>query len=142
MDREPPVPPELWEQSPPHIQAPLWAVLEGYERRRSALEAAVRELKEQLGRSAQHSSQPPSTERPHGTRQPPRPPWGRTRGGPPGHPGQQRAGLPRAAGDDGVVRQPPYCRRCGEAVPGREAEPLRQQGIAVPPPVPPGTADP
>jgi transposase len=120
MYREPPVPPELWEQVPPHVQATLWVVIDGYERRVSALEAEVRELKEQVGRSSQNSSPPPSADRPHVKRKPPRAPSGRTRGGQPGHPVHQRALLPLEEVDEVVVRKPTHCRRGGEALGGRE----------------------
>jgi transposase len=35
-----------------------------------------------------------------------------------------------------VVRKPPQCRRCGEALQGNDPEPLRHQVIEVPPPTP------
>jgi transposase len=130
------VPPELWEQIPPHIQAALGVVIEGYERRISALEAEVRELKEQLGRNAQNSSRPPSADGPQVKRKPPRAPSGRQRGGQPGHPVHHRALLPVEEVDEVVVCKPPHCRRCGEVLQGTDTEPLRHQVIEVPPPVP------
>src|SRR5919205_2611368 len=113
MHREPPLPPELWEQIPPHIQAALWVVFESYERRINVLEDEVRELKEQVGRSSQNSSQPPSADRPHAKRKPPQAPSGRPRGGQPGHPVHQRASLPLEDVGEVVVRAPTHCRRCG-----------------------------
>src|SRR5260370_25591892 len=97
MYREPPVPPELWEQVPPHVQTVLWVVIDNYERRLNTLEAEVRELKEQLGRTSQNSSQPPSADGPHVKPNPPRAPSGRKRGGQPGRPLHQRTLLPRSA---------------------------------------------
>ena len=33
MERTPPIPVELWEQIPPHVQAVLWEVFDRYEAR-------------------------------------------------------------------------------------------------------------
>jgi len=41
MPRTQPIPLELWEQIPPHVQAVLCAVGNGYERRIAALEQEV-----------------------------------------------------------------------------------------------------
>ena len=43
MERTPPIPVELWEQIPPHVQAVLWVVLDRYEARIVSLEAEVSE---------------------------------------------------------------------------------------------------
>ncbi len=136
MHREPPLPPELWAQIPPHVQAALWLVLDGHARRIAALEAEVTELKARLGQNSQNSSWPPSTDGPHLKRTPPREPSGRKRGGQPGHVVHQRALLPWEHVDEVIVRKPPHCRRCGGALQGAEAQPLRHQVIEVPPPVP------
>jgi transposase len=143
MRREPPLPPELWDRVPPEIQAALWVVVGGYERRIAALEAEVtelkgevRELREKLGQTSQNSSRPPSSDGPHVKRKPPRAPSGRKRGGQPGHPVHQRALLPLEQVDEVVVRKPTHCRRCGEALDGRDAAPWRHQVVEVPPPVP------
>lgn len=136
MFREPPVPPELWEQIPPHIQAALRVVIDGYAQRISALEAEVRELKEQVGRNSQNSSRPPSSDGPRVKRKPPRALSGRRRGGQPGHPGHQRVLLPVEQVDEVVVRKPTHCRRCSGALHGTDAEPLRHQVVEVPPPAP------
>jgi hypothetical protein len=47
----PPLPPELWDQTPPVIQGVLLVISEGYERRITALEDEVAELKEQARRT-------------------------------------------------------------------------------------------
>jgi transposase len=135
MYREPPVPLELWEQVPPHVQTVLWVVIDNYERRLNALEAEVRELKEQLGRTSQNSSQPPSVDGPHVKRKPPRAPSGRKRGGQPGHPVHQRTLLPLEEVDEVVMCKPAHCRRCGAVLQGADTEPLRHQVLEVPPPV-------
>ena len=43
MERTPPIPVELWEQIPPHVQAVLWVVLDRYEARIVSLVAEVSE---------------------------------------------------------------------------------------------------
>jgi transposase len=143
MRREPPLPPVVWDQIPPHIQAASRVMVEGYERRIATLEAEVgelksevRELKEQLGQNSQNSSRPPSSDGPQVKRKPPREPAGRKRGAQPGHAAQQRALLPLEQVQEVVVRKPPQCRRCGEALQGSDPEPLRHQVIEVPPPMP------
>jgi hypothetical protein len=49
MKSEPLLPPELWDRIPPAVQAALWLVVEGYERRIAALEAQVTGLKGEVG---------------------------------------------------------------------------------------------
>jgi hypothetical protein len=41
MERTPPIPAELWEQIPLHVQAVLWEVFDRYEARIAKLEAEV-----------------------------------------------------------------------------------------------------
>src|SRR5262245_39863168 len=91
MLRTPPLPPELWEQVPPAVQAALRVIIDGYERRVAALERAVAELKEQVRRPSQNSSKPPTSDGPHLKRKPPKEPSGRKPGGQPGHPIHRRA---------------------------------------------------
>jgi transposase len=136
MERKPPLPKELWDRIPPDLQAALWVVVEGYEQRLAALAAEVAELKERLNQNSQNSSRPPSADGPHVKRKPPREPSGRKRGGQPGHPVQRRVLLPVEQVQEVVVRKPPQCRRCGEALQGTDPEPLRHQVIEVPPPTP------
>jgi transposase len=143
MRREPLLPPELWNRIPPEVQAALWLVVEGYEQRIAVLEAEVvelrgevRDLKAQLGQNSQNSSRPPSSDGPHVKRKPPQAPSGRQRGGQPGHPVYQRTLLSPEQVDEVVVRKPTHCRRCGGALQGSDAEPLRHQVIEVPPPAP------
>lgn len=143
MEREPPLPHALWDQIPPPVQAGLWLVVEGYEQRIAMLEAEgvelkgeVQGLKAQLGQNSQNSSRPPSSDGPQVKRKPPQAPSGRKRGGQPGHPVHQRELLPLEEVDEVVVRKPLHCRRCGEALEGRDEAPLRHQVVEVPPPVP------
>ena len=143
MHREPPLPPELWDRIPSEGQAALWLMVESYEQRIAALEAAlvagkgeVCELQAQLGQSSRNCSRPPSTDGPQVKRKPPRAPSGRKRGGQPGHPVHQRALLPVEAVDEVRVRKPAHCRRCGGALQGSDTTPLRHQVVEVPPPRP------
>ncbi len=136
MRREPPLPKELWDQIPPPVQAAMWAVVEGYERRIAALAAEVAELREQLNRNASNSSQPPSADRPAVKRQPPRAPSGRPRGAQPGHPLYQRPLVPVEQVKAVIACRPSHCRRCGRALPGRDPQPWRHQVLEVPPATP------
>lgn len=83
---KPPLPPELWEQIPPQVQAALGVVIEGYKRRLAVSEAEVAALKERLNQNSQTSSRPPSTAGPHVKRKPPQAPAGRKPGAQPGPP--------------------------------------------------------
>jgi hypothetical protein len=94
MPRTPPLPPELWDQIPPVIQSLLLLIIEGYERRITALEREVAVLKEQAQRNSQNSSKPQSSDGPHVKRKPPQAPSGRKRGGQPGHPLHRRTWIP------------------------------------------------
>ena len=136
MHREPPLPKELWDQIPPHLQAALWVMVEGYERRIAALEAEVAELKVRLNQNSQNSSRPPSADGPQVKRAPPRPPSGRKRGAQAGHAVPPRALVPMEAVAEVVVCKPQHCRRCGEPLQGSDPQPWRHQVIEVPPPAP------
>ncbi len=133
MRREPPLPKEVWEQIPPAVQAARWVRIESYERRIAALEAEVAELKEQVRQNSQNSSRPPSTDGSQVKRTPPRAPSGRKRGVQPGQPHHERTVVPLAQVKEGIPGKPLQCRRCGGAVPGSDAPPLRHQVVAVPP---------
>ena len=87
MSAEPPIPRELWEEVPPDAQAAILALVRAFERRIAALEA-------RLGQDSSNSSRPPSSDPPHVSRRPPRPPSGKKRGGQTGHGRHTRAGPP------------------------------------------------
>lgn len=136
MERTPPIPVELWEQIPPHVQAVLWVVFDRYEARIAKLEAEVAELKAQHNQSSQNSSKPPSSDGPHVKRKPPRPSSGRRRGGQSGHRAHHRALVPVEKVNDMIVCTPTHCRRCGCALQGMDSHPHRHQVVELPPPMP------
>jgi hypothetical protein len=86
MQRTPPLPLELWDQIPPAVHPVLVVIIDGYERRITALEREVAGLKEQVWRNSQNSSKPPSSDGLHVKRKLPKEPSGRKPGGQPGHP--------------------------------------------------------
>lgn len=132
MKREPPLPQELWDWIPPEIQAAIWVLVDGYERRIATLETEVAELKERLNQTAQNSSRPPSADPPEVKRTPPRAPSGRQRGAQPGHPRYERTLVPLEQVQEVVPCKPHQCRRCGAALQGSDAQPLRHQVMEVP----------
>ena len=136
MERTPPIPAELWEQIPPHVQAVLWVVLDRYEARIVSLEAEVVELKARLDQSSQNSSKPSSSDGPHVKRKPPRPPSGRKRGGQPGHRAHHRTLVPVEKVNEVIVCRPTHCRRCGQELQGSDLPPHRHQVVELPPPIP------
>lgn len=136
MKREPPLLQELWDQIPPHIQAAIWVLVEGYEQRIAALEAEVAELKERLNQNSRNSSRPPSSDGPEVKRKPPQEPSGRKRGAQPGHPHYQRPLVPVEQVQEVVPCKPSQCRRCGGGLEGSDPQPLRHQVMEVPLPVP------
>jgi transposase len=136
MERTPPLPVELWEQIPLHVQAVLWEVFDRYEARIARLEAEVAELKAQRNQNSQNSSKPPSSDGPHVKRKPPRPASGCNRGGQPGHPAHHRTLVPVAKVNEVIVCTPTHCRRCGQKLYGSDPQPHRHQVVELPPPVP------
>jgi transposase len=136
MERTPPIPIELWEQIPLHVQAVLWEVFDRYGVRIAKLEAEVAELKAQRNQNSQNSSKPPSSDGPHVKRKPPPPPSGRRRGGQPGHRAHHRTLVPVEKVDEVIVCTPTHCRRCGRELQGNATQPHRHQVIELPPPVP------
>jgi transposase len=107
---------ELIARQPPEAQAIIRALL-----------AKIQELQDRLNQSPRNSSSPPSTEHPHA--KPPRrqPRATRPRGGQPGHARHERPLLPAEQCDDVIPLKPAACRRCGRALSGEDAAPLRHQ---------------
>ena len=92
-----------------------------------ALLAKIQDLQDRLNQSPRNSSLPPSSEHPHA--KPPRrkPRATRPSGGQPGHPRHERPLLPTEQCDDVIPLKPATCRRCGRALAGEDAAPLRHQ---------------
>jgi len=107
---------ELIARQPPEAQAIIRALL-----------AKIQELQDRLKQSPRNSSSPPSSEHPHA--KPPRrkPRATRPPGGQPGHPRHERPLLPSELCDDVIPLKPATCRRCGRALAGEDAAPLRHQ---------------
>src|SRR5262249_26369507 len=89
--------------------------------------AKIQERKARPKQSPRNSSPPPSSEPPHA--KPPRrkPGAARPSGGQPGHPRHERPLLPAEQCDDVIPLKPASCRRCGRALAGEDAAPLRHQ---------------
>lgn len=130
MHTLPPLPPELWEQTPLAVQEYIRA-LEG---RVAELEATVQRWLERLQQDSHNSSRPPSSDLPHALRPPPRRvPSGRKRGGQPGHQGQTRALVPIEEVDTVIPVKPRQCHRCQHALQGEDSQPHRHQVTELPP---------
>src|SRR5215475_15206570 len=120
MNSEPLFTPELWERTPPEVQAYLRAL----EAKVAALEALVQQLREQLQQDSRTSSRPPSSDSPGAVaKRPRREATGRRPGGQPGHEGQTRALV--SAEDVNVVIpvKPERCRRCQQPLHGEDPQP-------------------
>lgn len=89
--------------------------------------AKIEELEERINKTPQNSSKPPSTEHPHAKTPRKKSRSKRKRGGQPGHAKRERPLIPADECDDVILLKPGECRRCGEALVGEDAEPLRHQ---------------
>jgi transposase len=138
MDTHPILPPELWDQTPPEVQAHIRALevrlesLEALEARVHTLQEQVRTLEEQLKQNSRNSSRPPSSDPPQAQR-PKRPRSGRRRGGQPGHRGQTRTLLPVEEVNQVVLIKPEQCAGCRAPLTGDDPTPFRHQVIEIPP---------
>src|SRR5688572_3310321 len=138
MDTHPILPPELWDQTPPEVQAYIRALevrlesLESLEARVHTLQEQVRTLEEQLKQNSRNSSRPPSSDPPQ-AQGPKRPRSGRRRGGQPGHRGQTRTLLPVEEVNQVVLIKPEQCAGCHAPLTGDDPTPFRHQVIEIPP---------
>ena len=114
METLPSFPHEVWERTPPEVQAYIRALEARVETLVSmvhAFQEQVRTLQEQLHQTSQNCSRPPSSDPPqHG--RPRRPRSQRRRGGQPGHPGHTRTLIPVEDVDEVVVIKPEQCAHC------------------------------
>ena len=135
MDTHPSLPPELWERTPPAVQAYIRALearIVTFEAMVHTLQEQVRTLQEQLNQTSRNSSRPPSSDPPQSPR-PRRPRGQRRRGGQPGHPGHTRHLVPVEEVDEVVVLKPAQCQGCHAPLSGEDASPFRHQVIEIPP---------
>jgi transposase len=138
MDTHSILPLELWDQTPPEVQAYIRALevrlesLEALEARVHTLQEQVRTLEEQLKQNSRNSSRPPSSDPPQAQR-PKRPRSGRRRGGQPGHRGQTRTLLPIEEVNQVVPIKPEQCAGCRAPLTGDDPQPFRHQVIEMPP---------
>src|SRR5919108_3097984 len=128
METHPGLPPELWDQTPPEVQAYIRAL----EARVATLEGMMQALQEQLNQTSRTSSRPPSSDPPHRER-PHGPRSTRRRGGQPGHPSSTRTWIPVEAVDEVVVIKPAQCTHCQVPLSGDDPKPWRHQVIEIPP---------
>jgi transposase len=135
MDTHPSLPQELWERTPPEVQAYIRALETRVETLGSivhTLQEQVHTLQEQLNQSSRNSSRPPSSDPPQ--RQRLRRARGkRCRGGQPGHPGHARTFIPVEDVDEVVVLKPTQCTHCQAPLAGDDSKPWRHQVIELPP---------
>lgn len=115
--------PELWNRTPPEVQAIFLEMVETIKR----LERRVEDLERRLGKNPQNSSLPPSSQHPHAKPAPPKPKSKRKRGGQPGHKKFERTLVPPEEVSETIVIKPDACRCCGERLCGRDLQPLRHQ---------------
>jgi transposase len=136
MNAHPPLPPEIWEHTPPAAQEMIVAQAAALAQLRAEvaqLKATVEELAQRLGRNSRNSSQPPSADPPQTTTRPRREPSGRRPGGQPGHEGQSRALVPVEEVDVVIPVKPMQCPRCQQPLQGDDPQPQRQQVAEIPP---------
>ena len=120
MDTHPTLPQELWELTPPEVQASIEALearlasMGDLEARVVALEALGQALQERRNQTSQHAARPPASDPPQHPH-PRRPRGKRRRGGQLGHPGHTRPLLPVDAVDESVVLKPEQCPSCHAA---------------------------
>lgn len=122
MDSSPPLPPELWDKTPPDVREAILALVLVFERRIAALEA-------RLNQNSSNSSRPPSTDGPRHKRGVPKPPSQRRRGGQKGHPKAERTILQP---DEVIDHKPSQCHHCGTALVGEDPNPIIDQVIELP----------
>jgi transposase len=122
MSAESPLPPELWDKTPPDVREAIRTLVLIFEGRIAALEA-------RLGQDSSNSSRPPSSDGPRVKRGVPRVPSGRRRGGQQGHPKHGRVILPP---DEVHDHKPSRCGRCDSPLAGDDPDPVIDQVIELP----------
>ena len=135
------IPEGVWEASHPlmrNLVLEQARQIEDLTAQLTALAVRVAKLEEQKGRSSSNSSKPPSSDgsgfKPKGKGKDNG--SGRKRGGQKGHPGAGRDLLPSEQCKEVIPHFPTTCRGCGEALSGKDPEPLRHQVVDIPKIVP------
>lgn len=103
------------------------------EQRIVALEEENRYLREQIGRNSSNSSQPPSTDSPAKKPEKKQHHSGKKRGGQKGHAGYSRELIPVEKCQSVADHIPTECRKCGNKLSGKDANPYRHQVVELPP---------
>lgn len=136
-----PLPPELsiteddWNHTPPAVQVvviALWQQVQTLQAQVTILQAEVAQLREQLGRNSQNSSQPPSSDAPSAPPRVPRAPSGRKAGGQSGHIGHGRKLVPVEQVQHVIDLKPTQCHDCGALLLGEDPQPVRHQVADLP----------
>ena len=130
METQPPLPSDIWDQTPPEAQAYIEALMA----RVTALEAAIKEVTGRLQQDSHNSSRPPSSDNSSGkTRKRRQQPSGGRPGGQPGHQGHTRELIPVDEVTQVVTLKPLSCSRCHHALMSEDPQPHRHQVIEIPP---------
>ena len=119
---------EDWQATPESVRQLVLTLLAMVEQ----LQQEVANLREQVNRNSQNSSQPPSSDRPSVKRKPPVKKGQRKRGGQPGHRGKGRRLKPPEEVSRFVVSRPTTCGACGILLLGEDASPSRHQVTELP----------
>lgn len=127
MNRPAAIPQHIWDSLAEEARAVIGAVVDGLEKRLAEAEQQIKELRARLDQNSTNSSKPPSTDPIGVKRKPPAPPSRKRRGGQKGHPRRMRALVPPERVASVTDCKPAACRRCGYALSGEDAGPLRHQ---------------
>ncbi len=126
---------EDWTRTPAAVQAVVIALgqqVQALQAQVAALRTEVAQLREQLRRNSQNSSQPPSADPPNAPTRPKRTPSGRPAGGQHGHAGQGRKLMSVEDVDQVVDLKPISCAGCGALLLGEDTQPVRHQVTELP----------
>lgn len=135
METHPSFPPDLWQRTPPEVQAYIEALevqVKALTSLVGTLQEQVQTLEERLQQTSGNSSRPPSSDPPQHQRRK-RPPSHRRRGGQPGHAGQTRTLRPVDEVDEVVILKPVQCSGCQAPLTGDDPRPFRHQVFEIPP---------
>jgi len=105
----------------------------GLQRMVEELTQRVAELEEQVHKTSQNSSKPPSSDPPGAPPRPKRVPSGRKAGAQTGHAGHTRELKPASQVDRIIDLKPASCAQCGARLLGDDPEPERRQVTELPP---------